>query len=394
MEYDFSTALSAMTGTATRDIFKLLARPEVISFAGGLPANDALPIKLVGEITQEIFADPAQAKGCLQYGQTEGYPGFRETIIDLVADSGFSGLTPENVVVTAGGGQGLDLLCKAFLDKGDVVLVENPTFIGFLQTLNSYNAKTIGIDEDGEGINLDDFEAKLKKYSPKFVYLIPTFSNPTGKTYPLEKRLAVIELAKKNKTIIVEDDPYGRLRFSGEPVPPIASLDKDGVVVYVSSFSKTVAPGLRTGFAVGPADIIRKMVIGKQNVDLHTSCLPQMIIKNYIEKGYFLPNIEKSIPIYRDRKNAMMECIEKYMPKSFHPTDPDGGLFIWGEFDSPVDTVEMFPAAVAANVAYIQGSLFYPDGSGRNTLRLNYSNESPERIEEGISLLGKVFSEK
>ena len=394
MDYHFSSALSAMTGTATRDIFKLLSRPEIISFAGGLPASDALPTHLVEGILAEIFADPTDALKCLQYNVTEGYPGFREVIIDLVRDLGITDITPDNVLVTSGGGQGLDLLCKAFLDKGDVVLVEKPTFLGFLQTLNSYNAVTVGVEADADGIDLNDLEAKMKQYSPKLLYCIPTFSNPTGKTYPVEKRKAVIALAKKYGTIVIEDDPYGRLRFSGEAVPPIKTFDQDGVVVFVSSFSKTVAPGLRTGFAIGPSEIIRKMVIGKQNVDLHTACVTQMVIKKYIEKGYFLPNIVKSIPIYRERKNAMIDAISRYMPASFHHTDPDGGLFIWGEFDPPVNTVEMFSTAIAQNVAYIQGSVFFSDGSGLNTMRLNYSNESPERIETGMRSLGKVFSQK
>jgi 2-aminoadipate transaminase len=391
MNYHFSEALSGMDGTATRDIFKLLSKPEIISFAGGLPASDALPTRLAGEIAAEIFTDETEALRCLQYSVTEGYPGFRETVVDLVRDLGITGITPDNVLITSGGGQGLDLTLKAFVDKGDVVLVENPTFLGFLQAVKSYNAVAVGVDADDNGIDLGDLEAKLKRHTPKLMYLIPTFSNPTGKTYPVEKRRAVVELANRHGVVVIEDDPYGRLRFSGEAVAPMFTLDKHGVVVYVSSFSKTIAPGLRTGFTVGPAEIIRKLTVGKQNVDLHTSCLPQLVIKKYVEKGYFLPNIAKSIPLYRERKTAMIEAISRYMPASFRHTDPEGGLFIWGEFDAPVNTADMFHAAIAGNVAYITGGAFFAEGGGANTLRLNYSNESPERIEEGIKRLGQVF---
>ncbi|MDR1204321.1 MAG: PLP-dependent aminotransferase family protein [Peptococcaceae bacterium] len=391
MNYHFSEALSGMDGTATRDIFKLLSRPEIISFAGGLPASDALPTRLMGEIAAEIFVDETEALRCLQYSVTEGYPGFRETVIDLVRDLGITGITPDNVLVISGGGQGLDLMLKAFVNKGDVVLMEDPTFLSFIQAAKSYNAVAVGVAADSDGVSLGDLEAKLKRYAPKLMYLIPTFSNPTGKTYPIEKRKAVIDLAHRYGVIILEDDPYSRLRFAGEPVPPMITLDKHGIVVYVSSFSKTIAPGLRTGFAVGPAEIIRKLTIGKQNVDLHTSSLSQLAIKKYIEKGYFLPNIAKSIPLYRQRKTAMTDAINRYMPASFKHTDPDGGLFIWGEFDAPVNTTDMFQAAIAENVAYIVGSVFFADGGGANTLRLNYTNESPERIEEGVQRLGRVF---
>jgi 2-aminoadipate transaminase len=391
MDYRFSEALAGMDGTATREIFKLLSRPDIISFAGGLPASDALPTRLVGEIAAEIFADGDEALKCLQYSLTEGYPGFREVVIALVRDLGITGATPDNVLITSGGGQGIDLMLKAFVNKGDAVLVEDPTFLGALSAIKSYNAAAVGVKADSDGISLDDLERKLKIHSPKLVYLIPTFSNPTGKTYPAEKRKAVIELARRHGAVIVEDDPYGRLRFSGEAVPPMYAFDDSGSVVYVSSFSKTIAPGLRAGFAIGPAQIIRKLAIGKQNVDLHTSCLTQLIVKKYVEKGYFLPNIEKSVPLYRERKTAMSDAIRRYMPASFRHTDPEGGLFIWGEFDTPVDTAGKFKAAIAEDVAYIIGGVFFAGGGGANTLRLNFSNESPERIEEGMKRLGRVF---
>jgi 2-aminoadipate transaminase len=394
MTYTFSNGLAPLTGTATREIFKLLTRPEIISFAGGLPAGDCLPAEAVRHITAEIFADPAESLKCLQYGATEGYPGLRELVIPLAAETGITGIGIDNVLMVSGGGQGLDLLCKAFCNPGDAVLVEDPTFLGFLPTAQSYSARTIGVRPGPEGLDLEDLERKLKEYHPKLVYCIPNFSNPTGKTYTAANRAAVTELAAKYSAVIVEDDPYGRLRFAGEPIPSMKSFDTADNVAYVSSFSKTVSPGLRLGFVIAHKDIIRKLAIGKQGADLHSSNLTQLIIKKYLEKGCFHPNIEKSLPIYRKRRNAMIEALDTYMPEEFTHTNPEGGLFIWGEFGGGIDTAEVFKDAIARNVAYIQGSVFFAANPPANTLRLNFSNEDPERIEAGIRALGGVFKEK
>jgi len=394
MSYTFSRGLAPLTGTATREIFKLLTRPEIISFAGGLPAGDCLPVEAIREITAEIFADPVESRRCLQYGATEGYPLLRERIIPLAEDLGIRGIGIDNLLVVSGGGQGLDLLCKAFCNPGDVVLVEDPTFLGFLPTAQSYSARTIGVRPGPGGLDLGDLEAKLKEHHPCLVYCIPNFSNPTGKTYSAANRAAIVELAAKYDAIVIEDDPYGRLRFAGEAIPAMKSFDKAERVAYVSSFSKTVSPGLRLGFVIAHKDIIRKLAIGKQGADLHSSNLTQLIIRKYLEKGYFYPNIEKGLPIYRKRRNAMVAALDKYMPAEFTHTNPEGGLFIWGEFNAPIDTSEVFKDAIAKNVAYIQGNVFFAANPPVNAIRLNYSNEDPERIEAGIRVLGEVFKEK
>ncbi|MDR0376388.1 MAG: PLP-dependent aminotransferase family protein [Spirochaetaceae bacterium] len=390
-QYPFSAGLAPLTGTATRDIFKLLTRPEIISFAGGLPAGDCLPVEAVREITAEIFASPAESAACLQYGATEGYPGLRELIIPLVEDLGITGVGVDNVLMVSGGGQGLDLLCKAFCNPGDAVLVEDPTFLGFLPTAQSYSARTIGVRPGPEGLDLEDLEGKLKAYRPKLVYCIPNFSNPTGKTYSAANREAVAGLAEKYDAVLIEDDPYGRLRFAGESIPPMKTFDRADRTAYVSSFSKTVSPGLRLGFVIAHKDLIRKLAIGKQGADLHSSNLTQLIIKKYLEKGYFFPNVEKSLPIYRKRRNAMIDALDRYMPEEFIHTNPEGGLFIWGEFAAPINTAGVFQNAIARNVAYIPGNVFFAANPPVNTIRLNYSNEDPERIEAGVRTLGEVF---
>jgi 2-aminoadipate transaminase len=394
LSYTFSGGLAPLTGTATREIFKLLTRPEIISFAGGLPAGDCLPVEAVREITAEIFSDPESSLRCLQYGATEGYPGLRELIIPLAEDLGITGIGADNILMVSGGGQGLDLLCKAFCNPGDTVLVEDPTFLGFLPTAQSYAARTIGVRPGQGGLDLEDLERKLREHRPKLVYCIPNFSNPTGKTYTAENRAAITGLAEKYDTIVIEDDPYGRLRFAGEPVPVMKTFDTADRVAYVSSFSKTVSPGLRLGFVIAHRDIIRKLAIGKQGADLHSSNLTQLIIRKYLEKGYFFPNIEKSLPVYRKRRNAMIEALDRYMPEEFTHTNPEGGRFIGGEFDAPIDTAEVFRDAIARNVAYIQGNVFFAANPPVNAVRLNYSNEDPLRIEEGIRVLGGVFKEK
>lgn len=390
MEYNYSERMAKMNGAATREILKLLTRPEIISFAGGFPATQCLPQKEVQEIAHELLSE-GRATEVLQYGTTEGFVSFREQLIEYVKTVGIEGLALENTLVISGGQQGIDLMSKVFLNKGDVVLVENPTYLTALQIFESYQAKAIGVDADKNGLVLEDLERKIKEYHPKFIYLVPTFSNPTGKTYTVENRKAIAEITAKYGVMVLEDDPYSKLRFEGVAVPSIKSMDKVGNVVYLTSFSKVLAPGLRTGVAVGAKEVIRKLTIGKQGVDVSTSNLSQLIVAEYLKRGYLFPNIEKSMPVYRERKNAMIEAIKKYMPEEYKYVNAEGGLFIWGEFDAPINTVELAVEAIKHDVAYIQGQVFYADGSGLNTMRLNFSNATVDRIDAGIHRLGDMF---
>ncbi|MCL2061755.1 MAG: PLP-dependent aminotransferase family protein [Firmicutes bacterium] len=393
MSYHFSSRMASLSGTATREIFKLLTRPEIISFAGGLPANEFLPVEDVAQITAEILASDT-ARKILQYGVTDGLLPLREILTAYVEDVGIQDAALDNTLVISGGQQGIDLMCKTFLDKGDVVLVEDPTYLAILQIFNAYEAKAVGVKTVKDGLDLDDLEQKMIQLKPKFLYVVPTFSNPTGKTYSASNRKSIAQLASKYHIPVLEDDPYGKLRYSGEEVPALKAFDTSGHVVYISSFSKILSPGLRTGVAIGAPEIIRKMSIGKQGTDLHTSNLSQAVTYEYLKRGKLYPNIEKAVPMYRERRDAMLGALEKYMPDEFIYTRPEGGLFIWGEFPVGIDTVKIFPEAVGQNVAYIQGQVFYADGKGLNTLRLNFSTEPPERIEKGIKILGKLFKQK
>ncbi len=391
MEFNFSERMNGLDGSATREIFKLLSRPEIVSFAGGLPANEYLPIKEVGEICAEILSSD-KARAALQYGTTEGFLDFRQELIKYVAISGVEAKSVSETLVISGGQQAIDLMLKSFVNKGDYVLVEDPTYLAFLQILKSYQGNAVGVKANPDGLDLADLEEKIKKYKPKMLYVVTTFSNPTGKTYSAQNRKEIARITAKYGVMVLEDDPYSKLRFSGSPVPALKSFDTCGNIVYVTSFSKVLSPGLRCGVAVGDERVIRKMTICKQGTDLHTSNLSQAITHEYLKKGCLMPNIEKSLPVYRMRKAAMMDAIEKYMPAEFKHTDPDGGLFVWGEFDADIDTRVYFKQAIEQNVAYIQGAVFYAnEEDGKRTLRLNFSNESPERIENGIKALGGLY---
>lgn len=393
MSFNYSERMGGLSGTATREIFKLLTRPEIVSFAGGLPANEFLPVEDIARISSEVLSSE-RGRACLQYGSTEGFLDLRQELIKYVEGVGINNIDVDNTLVISGGQQGIDLVCKTFLDKDDVVLVEDPTYLAVLQIINSYQGKAIGVKSNNDGLDLEDLENKIIQCKPKFIYLVPTFSNPTGKTYSVANRKSITALASKYNVLVLEDDPYSKLRFSGDSVPALKTFDTTGNVVYITSFSKILSPGLRTGVAIGDKEVIRKMSICKQGTDLHTSNLSQLITLKYLQEGLLYPNIEKAIPLYASRKDAMMQAIKNYMPKEYKYIDPDGGLFVWGEFDANINTVEIFKEAVEKNVAYIQGQVFYASGGGLNTLRLNFSNETPERIDSGIKTLGTLFKKK
>ena len=384
----FSDGLKDLNGAATREILKLTQRPEVISFAGGMPSADCMPCETVGEIAAEILS--SRAPYVLQYGRTEGCAELNAELVGYLCGLGLDA-SERTVQVVSGGQQGLDLMCKAFVNAGDTVLVENPTYLVFLQIAKTYGANIVGVESGDEGLDANDLERKLKRYSPKLLYIVPTFSNPTGRTYSAQNRKEIVELCAKYDTVIIEDDPYGKLRYSGGEVPTVKSFDKTGSAVYVTSFSKTVAPGLRVAAVHGDERIVRKVSIGKQGADVQNPALTQLIIAEYLRRGCFYPNLERSISVYRKRRDAMLDAIARYMPSEADYTRPDGGLFVWMTLPERIDCKSLLPRAIEQNVAYINGDEFFSDGSGRNTLRLNFSNADEQKIDKGIKILSEIF---
>ena len=388
MEYKWSDRVARLEGNAIREIFKLLANPEVISFAGGLPAKEGIPTELLRGISQELLVGDLGYK-ILQYGATEGWEPLFESGAKYLEDSGIYGANPKNMLLISGGQQGIDLTFKAFINKGDTILFENPTYLASLHIAKTYEANLVGVDADENGLSLSDLEEKIRKHNPKILYLVPNFSNPTGRTLSVEKRKAIAEMTAQYGVIVLEDDPYGKIRFEGEDVPAIKSFDKVGNVMYNTSFSKTVSPGLRVGIIHGDPAVIRKLTIGKQATDVHTATLNQALVDVYLRRGLLYKTIDAVKPIYKEKKDAMIAAMEKYFPKEIKFTRPEGGLFIWCEGSETLDMASQLMNVVKEKkVAYVAGNAFYADGSGKNTFRLNYSNASFEQIERGIKGLG------
>lgn len=389
----FSQSTDSLSGTATREILKHTASKNVISFAGGMPATSCLPAQQIAQVTNEILSSSDSIK-VLQYGVTDGMASLKEAAIPYLKWYGnIDNLELSNLLVISGGQQALDLTCKALLNKGDTVLVEAPTYLAFLQIALSYQANVIGVRSGPDGIDTDDLEEKIKKYNPKLLYVVPNFSNPTGKTYPLDKRKKIAEITDKYGVVVLEDDPYGKLRFTGEEIPSIKSVGGDNIL-FVTSFSKLISPGIRVGLAAGDSALIRRMEICKQGADVHTSNLSQAIVKEFLVRNLLPDHIKKITPVYKHNKELMETAIIKYMPEEFDFTRVEGGMFIWGEFASPLNTHEIFYEIIEKGVAYVYGNAFYPDGSGLNTMRLNFSNATEENIDKGIKILGDSFKEK
>ena len=327
----------------------------------------------------------------LQYGGTEGLPGLRAGIADYLRSTAGVRCTADNILPVQGSSQAFDLLLKALIDPGDVILVESPTFLGAIQAMRIYKAQLIAMPMDEGGVIVDEVEKLVQKHHPKMMYIIPTFQNPTGRTLCLERRKALAEMAAKYGFVIAEDDPYRDLRYEGEPLPSISSFDEEGWVVYLSSFSKYIAPGLRVGAAAVPhAGLLRKMVIGKQSSDVHSPILTQAIVEMYLEKGLLPDHLKRICAEYRKQLTAMLEGFS-FFPEGTKHTLPQGGLFVWAELPKGVDAMAALNRAIEQNVAFVPGTHFYPDGGHANTLRLNFSMQEVDDIRAGMERLGRAI---
>lgn len=400
----YSLRMQNMGSSLIRELLKLTQDPEIISFAGGLPAPEIFPVKAFEEASCRVLQTyGAQA---LQYSATEGYTPLRQWIVEYMAAYGIEA-TADNILITSGSQQALDLIGKVLINPGDLILTENPTYLGALQAWRSYQAEYTSVPIDDDGLQTEFLEETLCG-GPKFMYILPNFQNPGGVTLSLARRLKVIEYADRYGVPIIEDDPYGELRFEGEHIPPLVVLDAQrlnsqadhgnghgfmrGNVIYISTFSKTLAPGLRLAWIVAPSDVIQRCVMAKQGMDLHTSSFVQMTAYEVLKNGFLKNHIRLIRQVYRERRDIMLDSLQRYFPPGAHWTRPQGGLFLWVTLPEEVDTLALMPKALENKVAYVPGTAFFPDGSGMNTFRLNFSNANPENIELGIRRLGEVIS--
>jgi len=393
----FAERTGVMRSSAMRDLMAITARPEVISLAGGLPDTSTFPAgTFAAQMTRIAQESTAEA---LQYGPTEGFAETVDCIVEVMGAEGML-VDPDDVIVTTGGQQAIDLICKTLVDPGDVVVCEAPTYPGAVPVFCSYQAETIQVDCDAEGMRVDELETVLAQLDsegrrPKFVYSVPSFQNPAGVTLSLERRRRLVELARQRELLVVEDNPYGLLRFSGEPLPPLYQLDGGDFVLYVGTFSKILSPGIRLGWAVAPPPVMDKIVLGKQAADLCSSTLTQHFVREYFAEGNWRPYVDSLASIYRRRRDTMVEALRHHFPAQASWTEPLGGMFIWATLPDYIDTGDLLAKALREDVAFVPGQAAYVDeGRGRNSMRLNFSGVGEDEIREGIRRIGKAIGEQ
>ena len=393
MERYYAERVTEMRGSDIRDAFKLTEEPGIISFAGGFPAPESFPISLIEKLLQGMFQDDYSG---LQYGPTEGLEELRRQVA-LQMERDNVPCTAANILITNGSQQALDLICKVLLDPGDYVLVEQPAYVGGLNAIGNYQGCRVGIPMDEDGLRVDMMANRLKEMSskgqhPKFIYTVANFQNPTGVTLSAARRQALLQLAREYDFLILEDNPYGLISFGQEAVPHIKTLDDEGRVIYLGSFSKILTPGVRVGWITASESFIRQLTIAKQGTDLCSSSLGMKLVLESILSGELESHIASLRILYRRRRDAMLHALSSYMPPGVHWTRPEGGFFIWLRLPSYIDTKAMLPFAVAEEkVAYVSGKGFHVDGSGSSTIRLAYSEASEAEIEEGIARLARVI---
>ncbi len=398
-DFRYAQRTQRMKASAIRELLKLTEQPDVISFAGGLPAPDVFPVEEFKRACNYVLDH--QGAQALQYGTTDGYVPLREMIARHTNRLGI-GVSVENILITSGSQQALDLIGKIFINHGDRILVENPTYLGAIQAWNAYGAEYIPVALDDDGMDTRVLEEALRK-GPKFIYVLPNFQNPTGVTLCMERRRQLIKLADQYGVPIIEDDPYGQLRYEGDNLPPVELLDSQmrdktnaytGNVIYLSTFSKILAPGIRLAWVIAPVEVINKLILAKQGADLHTSTFNQIVAHEVGQHGYLDRHVKLIQDTYRERRNVMIESLEEHMPNGVTWTNPQGGLFLWVTVPEVLNTIEIFKDAVAQKVAYVPGENFYACGGGSNTMRLNFSSTQPDLINEGIARLGKLLKTK
>lgn len=390
MEFSFSKKVKPLKPSAIREIFKSLTDPSVISFAAGNPSPESFPVEAMEKFAVDIFEH--QSTLALQYSITEGYPPLRKAVFERTKRRFNIGEDYDTCLITTGGQQGIELTCKVLCNEGDTVICENPSFIGALNAFRSYGCNTVGVEMDEDGINIEKLEEAIKtSHSPKLLYLIPTFQNPSGRTMSLEKRRACLALAKKYDLVLLEDNPYGELRFSGEEIPTIKSMDTEGRVCYCSSFSKILSAGMRIGFVICHEELANKIAVCKQVSDVHTNIFFQLICYKFLTEYDLDAHIKKIRALYRDKCGLMLSELDKNLPESIKYTRPQGGLFIWATLPDSIDQNAFVKTLVSKKLAVVPGATFNCDTTAPSqSFRMNYSTPSNEQIAQGVGILSET----
>ena len=395
---EFAKRMEYMAASADviRGLFSAMTDPQTISFGGGAPATEALPVEEIHALANEVLTREARGCEALQYGAPAGLKQLREIVADkLLAPKGVDARA-DDIIIVNGGLETMNLLCQVFINPGDVILVESPTFVHCVEIFEMFEARCVGCRMDDFGLVMEDVEEKIRKFHPKMVYVIPTFQNPTGKTLPAARRRKLAELGSAYDVLILEDDPYRDLRHSGEELKPIKAYDTTGHTVLANSFSKIFSPGSRLGYVFAEHRIIEKLFDAKTATNSHTSMLAQVLCAEFFARGCFDEHLKKLRAIHRERRDAMMAALEKYLPKGTKWVFPDGGLFSWVELPGNIDTTELLKEANAAKVSYVAGAGFFVGntGEGKNCMRISFGNVSPEKIETGMKRLGDLIKRK
>lgn len=392
-EQMYAERAKQMKTSEIREFFKLTEQPDVMSFAGGFPSAEFFPMEKIAEVLQELIAKEGRA--ALQYGPTEGNQELRKYLAAKMTSEGIPSAA-DNLLITNGSQQGMDLLAKVFINPGDLVIVEEPGYVGGLGAIHNYQGDRVAIPLDGEGIRTDLLELKilelqLEGRTPKFAYLVPNFQNPTGISLSLERRIKMLELAREYNFIILEDNPYGEIRFEGEPIRSIKSMDTEGRVVYLGSFSKTFIPGIRVGWIVAEEALIQKIACAKQATDLCSSTLGQRMACRFAESGYLEEHVSALISRYKAKRDLMLSCFERHFPRGVTWTRPEGGFFIWLTLPEGMSSRQLLLKAAERKVAFVDGAGFFVNNNGKNTARFAFSEACPEKIRRGTEILGELL---
>ncbi len=387
----YAERCDGLNASGIREILKVSGGPNFISLAGGLPAPELFPVDEVRRACELVLENaPEQA---LQYGATEGYEPLRAFISARLARLWNIRSTPDEVLITSGSQQALDLVGRLFINPGDAVVVEDPSYVAALQAFISYQARFLVAPTDDDGVRTDALEELLAREVVKFIYLVPTFQNPSGRTLSLPRRQHLLELSERYGVPIIEDDPYSELRYEGQAIPPLKALDPDGRVIYLGTFSKILNPGMRLGWIVAARPVLDKLVLAKQPADLHTGMFQQMVTFEVVRAGFLEPHVQRLIPVYRERRDALLAALARHFPGGEVTwTRPQGGLFVWATLPPDCHALDFFREAAQEDVSFVPGESFHPRGDVHNTLRLNFSNAAPHKLEDAVARLARAFS--